>query len=608
VIVDQASQLPMVRFDGLDDWLDVVPSKDAFAGGLTLVLVMRHLDAGGPYLDVENDDAEARVSFQYHPTSGVALRERPTGSAESFGFWTSVADLGALEVVTLVVEGGSATVYKDGVADPDENPRSLAPLEPTPRKHGFVGRDLTGNNFTGFDLGELVLYGRPLAAAERGAVEAALLAKWRACPAPAAFATDPLHCGTCGHRCSAGETCSEGKCVATGAEIACPDRLALDGAAVKVCTGRADWTRAREHCRAHYGELFAPSSPAEQAALQAAVGVSAYVGVTDLGTQGTFTAPDGRPHTYQPWGDGQPAPAAGARCAFTTKTSGWEAVDCAQEVAAQWACADRATVTCYPRFLGGKRYEPCQSWIGATTFEDRRALCAARGATIAHVADAQENARVKQLVGAFDLTYIDASDAKVEGVFLDGAGKPIAYAPWHGGSPATANNSEANDCVGVDGNGEWWASDCAVALVTTLCVYDGKAEPTCDGLVSPNEPYTAPDFLVTDGSVNGGGNTAILAPGKPFTYDYTFTLDPAVCPGCVTQVLTGYFPGPQAMQCDYNAVPGAKVVKKTIHDALVAPTIPGVYDLRSVVTQMATCGTSFGPFAHRGTGARICVL
>lgn len=180
-LVPGAGDLPLLSFDGVDDYLDLPPGFASFDGSSFFAVVeaepndfcagILHFSNGADANDVEF--GRHRTNLLIYEVQGDDVESTP----EAFV-------VGRRLVVSSVQSGetGNAELRIDGVADGAEVMALPADVE---RRTNYVGRnaydaqpELCSMYFHG-RIGELVFYPRGLSAGERARVEAYLHEKWQ---------------------------------------------------------------------------------------------------------------------------------------------------------------------------------------------------------------------------------------------------------------------------------------------------------------------------------------------------------------------------------------------------------------------------------------------
>jgi hypothetical protein len=99
----------------------------------------------------------------------------------------------------------------------------------------------------------------------------------------------------------------------------------------------------------------------------------------------------------------------------------------------------------------------CYEYVAeAVTWLAARDACVNRGAYLATIADADENAFVSTLCGCD--RWIGLNDLLVEGTFVWVTGEPVAYTNWSPGEPS--NNSGVQHCVRMAADARWDDDEC----------------------------------------------------------------------------------------------------------------------------------------------------
>ncbi len=102
---------------------------------------------------------------------------------------------------------------------------------------------------------------------------------------------------------------------------------------------------------------------------------------------------------------------------------------------------------------------------------------------------------------------------------------------------------------------------------------------------------TNPSFLgvtLSNVKINGGSNTAYVAPGSTFSLSMDYSIVDPGCPGCIDEIQIG-FSTSDPVACAYTGVPGAAGVSGSATLTLTAPGTPGVYYLGFDRAQHFSC-------------------
>lgn len=115
------------------------------------------------------------------------------------------------------------------------------------------------------------------------------------------------------------------------------------------------------------------------------------------------------------------------------------------------------------------------------------------------------------------------------------------------------------------------------------------------------------DFSVSSVSLNGGGNSIIVAPGQTVNVTYNFNVWDDSCPGCITQLVTGLgtagtHGGSCAFAGDAGLYPGTSGVESI---NLTAPLTPGIYNVAVSYQWQFTCAQALTAYAGGRTIGKI---
>jgi hypothetical protein len=176
-VVSAGGSLSMIEFDGQDDALALPEGFDDFSSGLSFFAVLEPLDdtecssivqlSAGPEME---DIDFGRQQNSVHYENGAPY---VTGSADAL-------PKGERKLVGVVhATSGEVELRVDGqylTSATLELPKTL------PRTANFIARTLYSNcSPLGARIGEIILYSRALASAERTHVETYLRQKWACC-------------------------------------------------------------------------------------------------------------------------------------------------------------------------------------------------------------------------------------------------------------------------------------------------------------------------------------------------------------------------------------------------------------------------------------------
>jgi hypothetical protein len=172
-----ATQLPAIRFDGVDDYLGLPPLTASFTQGVTFFAVARAVASPMcmSLMQLSNGSEIDDVSFDWHEGAlqYEVFNEYLIGQDDAFGVGESRL-LGVTEATA-----GNVTLWVNGLSTgvgQFELPATVA------RNQTFIARSLYLNCPTfGGEIAEILLYARALPEDERRTVEAYLQNKWLCC-------------------------------------------------------------------------------------------------------------------------------------------------------------------------------------------------------------------------------------------------------------------------------------------------------------------------------------------------------------------------------------------------------------------------------------------
>jgi hypothetical protein len=102
-------------------------------------------------------------------------------------------------------------------------------------------------------------------------------------------------------------------------------------------------------------------------------------------------------------------------------------------------------------------------------------------------------------------------------------------------------------------------------------------------------PTPAPPVVtISNVSVNGGANTATVAPGAALTIALNYHIYDALCPDCIDQIELG-FSTQSPTSCVYSGIPGPTGVSGSTSANFTAPTTTGTFYLGWDRAQSTAC-------------------
>ncbi len=175
VRVGLASALPSVRFDGVDDRLDLGDISLGGADGYTIVAVVRTTDVEGHLVGIASGSPPPAPQIeQAISVFGGGARLTASDGQSGLDVRTGAGTLadGAWHVVTAIVRPPVSSVLLDGavIGSTYENPARFGEGVATLGARDGLGRGDTGSPL-GFDVREVVVVPRALSTCDRWAVE-----------------------------------------------------------------------------------------------------------------------------------------------------------------------------------------------------------------------------------------------------------------------------------------------------------------------------------------------------------------------------------------------------------------------------------------------------
>jgi len=162
---------PAVRFDGVDDWVDVTSYANLFSNQVTAFAMLRNWTAGTPWGGSRNQSWLAR-------TSGGDVGRRHWVNADEADFASTAPGAGPVVLANVYnYATGDFAVRADGVQIGSLTASRSSPSETSSDFH--IGKWRSGDWYAG-DQGEVIVYDRILDASETSDVESYMEARWSA--------------------------------------------------------------------------------------------------------------------------------------------------------------------------------------------------------------------------------------------------------------------------------------------------------------------------------------------------------------------------------------------------------------------------------------------
>ncbi len=226
-------------------------------------------------------------------------------------------------------------------------------------------------------------------------------------------------------------------------------------------TGSVDYDGAIDTCTADGSHLVVIDDMAENLFVGAFAGEETFIGLDDLGSEGTFRWVTGASSTFRGFGGAEPNDSGVEDCTYSRADGSWNDTGCQELKHAVCecevgytpkptpVCRSMATTTVH----SGRKYfihTTALPWLAA------KADCEATGAHLVTFSDNDEDDIVdKDFVGE---SWIGLSDLGAEGTFVWVTTEPLGFTHWDIASPHAA--SPTRNCVRV--SLEWNDTDCAL--------------------------------------------------------------------------------------------------------------------------------------------------
>lgn len=236
------------------------------------------------------------------------------------------------------------------------------------------------------------------------------------------------------------------------------------------------WQEAEDHCKSEQGHLASVHTQAELSFITGHMPISAWIGLNDINTEGTFTYTDGTPADLLPWGPLQPDNWEGNEdCVHIRGMDHVEPGKFNDDVCTathEFICkkAKGQGPPPQPPTSGPGWDDKCGTWtsdpfndycylfnyLSIRTWAEARADCANQGGHLASITDPFEQAFIygviKQAPTGTAL-WIGGHDSVTESGWEWMDGSPFRYVHWSEGSP---NDYLGEDCLSIYINDGYW--------------------------------------------------------------------------------------------------------------------------------------------------------
>ena len=239
---------------------------------------------------------------------------------------------------------------------------------------------------------------------------------------------------------------------------------------------KLNWIDARDYCRRLGSDLAMITSPQmNEYAAALCSGVSCWIGINDLQSEGVFTLVNGSHMDYEAWQAGQPDGwgEAGEDCVEMYPSGLWNDNDCSKE----------------KRFLCNSDLDSA-SVVLKLNWTDARDYCRRLGSDLAMITSPQMNEYAAALCSDVLIgvsCWIGINDLQSEGVFTLVSGSHMNYEAWHAGQPDDDKqwSKTGEDCVEMYPSGLWNDNDCSKKKAFSL-----QFGPSCPK--SPQQCHSQP--------------------------------------------------------------------------------------------------------------------
>ncbi|CAM9994962.1 unnamed protein product, partial [Heterosigma akashiwo] len=200
-------------------------------------------------------------------------------------------------------------------------------------------------------------------------------------------------------------------------------------------------------------------------------GTTAWIGLNDESTEGTYVWADGTSVDYTNWNSGEPNDWGDSEdCVEITSSGGWNDNSCSttQGYVCQWTAPTKAP-TLAPTTAPTMPFEGCVTGTeidGACYYynedslsrDDAQTACEALGGMLASIDSSDVDSEVLDLTGGMTV-WIGLNDESTEGTYMWADGTSVSYTNWNSGEPNDYGDSE--DCVEMTSSGGWNDNSCS---------------------------------------------------------------------------------------------------------------------------------------------------
>ncbi|CAM9954790.1 unnamed protein product, partial [Heterosigma akashiwo] len=238
-------------------------------------------------------------------------------------------------------------------------------------------------------------------------------------------------------------------------------------------TGALSRDDAESACEAAGGMLASiTSDEIDEEIVELTGGDSAWIGLNDESTEGTYVWADGTSSAdYTNWNSGEPNDWGDSEdCVEITSSGGWNDQSCSttQGYVCQWTVT--AAPTKAPTMAPTNDFEGCVTGTeidGACYYynedslsrDDAQTACEALGGMLASIDSSDVDSEVLDLTGGTTV-WIGLNDESTEGTYVWADGTSVGgYTNWNTGEPNDYGDSE--DCVEMTSSGGWNDNSCS---------------------------------------------------------------------------------------------------------------------------------------------------
>ncbi|CAM9984519.1 unnamed protein product, partial [Heterosigma akashiwo] len=174
-------------------------------------------------------------------------------------------------------------------------------------------------------------------------------------------------------------------------------------------------------------------------------GTTAWIGLNDESTEGTYVWADGTSVDYTNWNSGEPNDWGDSEdCVEMTSSGGWNDQSCS---------TTQASVCEIPTVLLEYSY-----YSDSLSRDDAESACEAAGGMLASITSDEIDEEIVELTGGTP-AWIGLNDESTEGTYVWADGTLVDYTNWNSGEPNDWGFSE--DCVEMTSSGGWNDQPCS---------------------------------------------------------------------------------------------------------------------------------------------------